>query len=963
MNKKLIALVLAFALVFSSFTAAFADTAIPVDAQATKDLGMLLGGTSGVTLEYLNTTPTRLQAAIMFLRLKGLEQTALSYTGTANFDDANLVQWVGGRNIMAYLKNNPQLGWVGVGNNKFSPELTIDAAGYYKVMLETLGYKQGTDFEWTGVVAFAAQKGLVKVANVTNYTVNGLATATIEALKAAVKGGTKTLATQLVETGVINAAAATAAGVYTAPVVALAVESVSATNLKEIVVVFNKAVDKDSAEDKTNYTLEVDNVGVAINKAVLQADGKTVLVTLTSEFAANGLEFDLAIEDVKDMATGVVADTTVTAAVNDIAAPVALSTTLVGPNTFEITFNEPVDKDFAGKVEVDGTKYPVASANATDARKVVVSLSDSELIAGNYKVTVADFKDLAGHKMVAKELTLAYAKDTTAPTATIVSADQTEVVIQFNEKVFAGDPDATTPLDANYFYHSISSYKPSNVATTDNKKFTLTFPAANNPLPEGNVKVVVVADVDDEVITDAWGNEVAANIVLSAVVKADTTKPTVTKIETDGQDTIEITFSEDVVAADAVDFENYVVLNASGEEQVISDITYSNVDDEFVATIEFNADLEPGNYTVKVADIYDNALDANKITAATVSFAVADEKGPIVPATSIAVDGTSVDTIYVDFGDDMASTGSYSALNKDNYQIDGEDLATADTVSFFNGDKSIVKITIADEDAYTFAAPDNDSAVITIARLADVNNNKMIEFSDTTAVAKENALAINSVRILDGKTIEIRVNAHIKDTTAASAFEVSYMNGAYATLSGIKSITWVAPKGATPGYTKVIALLKANQQVAKDLAGNYETAIAATDYDVRAVANAVKSIYGTAMDTAVYSNSTDKFVATLETITKTVDKKIVLTFTEDIAFANGGNNVLAATDLVVTSPDGDRLVPNSDYTVSVVDNTVVITIADIEAGTYSVSTATVMNYLADGSDNIIGSVAKTIRLQ
>lgn len=245
MNKKLIALVLAFALVFSSFTAAFADTttAIPVDAQAAKDLGMLVGkDSSGVTVSYLNETPTRLQSAIMFLRLKGLEQTALSYTSTNNFADANEVAWVGGKNIMAYLKNNPELGWAGVGGNKLNPNGLIDSASYYKVMLESLGYAQGTDFEWSGIVAFAAQKGLVKVANDTNFIVADVATATIEALKVAVKGGTKTLATTLVETGVINEAAAILAGVYTKAPIALAVDSVKVVSAKSLEVKFNKAI-------------------------------------------------------------------------------------------------------------------------------------------------------------------------------------------------------------------------------------------------------------------------------------------------------------------------------------------------------------------------------------------------------------------------------------------------------------------------------------------------------------------------------------------------------------------------------------------------------------------------------------------------------------------------------------------------------------------------------------------------
>src|SRR5690606_463303 len=127
---------------------------------------------------------TRMQAAIMFLRLKGLEAEAKAFTGEANFADGNIA-WAEGANILAYLKANPQLGWQGDGVN-FNPDKTITAQEYYKVMLEALGYKQTTttpvevigDFAWADVMTFAASKGLTKVADVTNFTVNDLAVAT-----------------------------------------------------------------------------------------------------------------------------------------------------------------------------------------------------------------------------------------------------------------------------------------------------------------------------------------------------------------------------------------------------------------------------------------------------------------------------------------------------------------------------------------------------------------------------------------------------------------------------------------------------------------------------------------------------------------------------------------------------------------------------------------------------------------
>ncbi|HYF74949.1 MAG TPA: hypothetical protein VD757_00060, partial [Candidatus Nitrosocosmicus sp.] len=149
--KKTLALVLALAMVFSTITVAFAEGTLSADAQICADLGMLKGETGTVDAAYTATAPTRIQAAVMFLRLKGLEEEAKAFTGTANFADADKAAWA--KPIMAYLKANPQLGWQGDGTN-FDPTGVTTAQAYYKVMLEALGYKQTTP-EVVGDFAYA----------------------------------------------------------------------------------------------------------------------------------------------------------------------------------------------------------------------------------------------------------------------------------------------------------------------------------------------------------------------------------------------------------------------------------------------------------------------------------------------------------------------------------------------------------------------------------------------------------------------------------------------------------------------------------------------------------------------------------------------------------------------------------------------------------------------------------------
>jgi hypothetical protein len=219
MVKRFVTVLTIFALVLGTIlpVQVIADDDIGYEGRICRDLGILKGHTGVVDAEYLDTRPSRLQAAIMFLRLKGLEQDALDYYGGKNFKDAGVVAWEEGRNVLSYLKNHPELGWIGDGVN-FMPYSLIDSRAYYKVLLESLGYKQRIDgegdFEWDEVLEFAEEKGLKKVAGTRNFTVKSLAIATVEALNTKMKGDRRTLIEYLVDIGDVDKRDAIAAGLY-----------------------------------------------------------------------------------------------------------------------------------------------------------------------------------------------------------------------------------------------------------------------------------------------------------------------------------------------------------------------------------------------------------------------------------------------------------------------------------------------------------------------------------------------------------------------------------------------------------------------------------------------------------------------------------------------------------------------------------------------------------------------------
>ncbi|ULL17525.1 hypothetical protein DVH26_25575 [Paenibacillus sp. H1-7] len=187
-----------------------ASANVKTAAQVAEELGLLQGDGNGVSDAYLSKTTTRLQSAILFLRLKGLEHAAMEFRSADNFSDANQVNDAN-KSILAYLKANPQLGWTGTGNGAFEPSALITSSQYYKVLLETLGYKQDSDFRYEDVLDYAKQVGLSRIADAGSLRNDHIATATVEALALKVKGSGKTLADLLSEQKVIDPAKAESA--------------------------------------------------------------------------------------------------------------------------------------------------------------------------------------------------------------------------------------------------------------------------------------------------------------------------------------------------------------------------------------------------------------------------------------------------------------------------------------------------------------------------------------------------------------------------------------------------------------------------------------------------------------------------------------------------------------------------------------------------------------------------------
>ncbi|HYF82520.1 MAG TPA: Ig-like domain-containing protein [Clostridia bacterium] len=381
---------------------AYSDADIGYEGRICRDLGILKGDAGVVDNAYLETHPSRLQAAIMFLRLKGLEQDALSYTGGSNFKDANAIAWKEGRNVLSYLKNHPEYGWIGDGIN-FLPYNPISSKEYYKVLLESLGYKQkidgAGDFDWSSVLDFASEKGLKKVADTKNFTVRNLAIATVEALNSKMKNSDKKLIEHLVDNGDVNKGDAIDLDLYSKEMEA-AVKTVRAISNSKVEVVFEELVDGSEAADEDLYSIKqldikevsMKNAGaVIIDTSAMNESTTYTMVFNDKSYSFKGLR-------------------------KDSYAPKLITAECKDTDLVELTFDRVLDNEAAQDSDTYSIEGATVQSAALDSTNTKVKLVTSGIQAGrSYELKIHSIKNGDGvtTKLITKRFT--GKKDTSAP--------------------------------------------------------------------------------------------------------------------------------------------------------------------------------------------------------------------------------------------------------------------------------------------------------------------------------------------------------------------------------------------------------------------------------------------------------------------------------------------------------------------------------------------------------------------
>lgn len=914
--KKLFAVLLAVAIIATMMVPALAAVSYTEEALKLQAIGLIAGGANDLNLD---RGMTRIEGLAFVIRAAGKEDDAFAMTAEeideilADWKDADEIpQWPNdnARKYAAYaIKHEITIG-VSATEKILAPNAPISGVSFLVFLMKSaMGYADVNTFpdsdDYVLDAAYAA--GVLTAGQVVGIGMKAellrddAAAILFGAVSNGVNADGKKLIEALIASGDVDAEAAAEAGfVVPAPTAQSVV--LSATNLKEIVATFAIPVNKDEVK------VENFQVGGSNAAAVSVSDDLKVVTITVGTPGANGTEYEVKIAK----ALGFDEDYTGKIRVIDNTLPTVTAVNLVGPNTFEVVFSEPMET--AGTILLNNGVYS-AVAGAIDGNKVSVTIP--ELAEGSYNVKVSGYQDFAGFTMIEEVKTLVYVKDTSAITATLEDIKQESVKVVFNKPVTGID--VTGVSDS--FYHTFTAYKPYEVeASTDGKTYTLKFydtaTKTGYPIQEGTFTLVVKAVVGDTKVKDLWGNELGSDLVLTGTVSADKTAPTVALEKVESEQVIIVKYSEAVSGADNKD--NYVIKDKDGKD-VTKHANFgvtAGADNKY--TIDFGTKLSGGTYTLVISNIEDTALSPNKMGATTISFTITDLTPPEVSEAKY-VSGDKV--LYITYNEAMSA----SALDVNNYQLlDGSKYVKPKTVSVFGENKYKLEF-----EEFTFSG----NGTIYVGQVADAAGNKIVALSTPVNYTAVAAPTIDSAKLIAKNKIEIVIDAVIGSLAADKVHIFS------ATKNDTVAMFSLSTKD---GKTTITATIKA--VVADELSSSVVPAKVEIDAEALVADTGVKN-----PAKLTFTDIDDGVAPSFSEIDKETGATTaaVITFDEDL---DAAKDELYAFDLVVVDKDGNVLVAGVDYTTEVDGADLKVVFDDI-TGKVKISTKDSITYIKDAAGN------------
>ncbi|NMA84706.1 MAG: Ig-like domain-containing protein [Epulopiscium sp.] len=407
-GKKIVAFALTGAIALSSALVSFASPLTSVDKfQVIKDLGVIKGEGSAIDGTQIMS---RYRAFTMQLRLLGKEEDMNKYAwkGQPSFKDAHTAKGDFELQLMAYLFNHKEYGVIGDAAG-LRPYDSVNGKEYAKVMLTTLGYEYGVDYDWNTIGQKAQEVGIVESASMVRedrvLTLEEVAVWSYNTLAQERKGetGKGTLGEQL--------------GFAVVDTLAPEVELEKiADKIAEATITLKGKTEKDAKLTINGKEVEVKEDGSFVAEVALTV-GKNKIIMVAMDAAENKAETEIVIER-----EGL--------KVNDIKAN--------NLKTIYIEFNQKVDErtvvDANFTIKQNSAKVAATAQLLADGKTVALTTNTSFNNQKAYQVTIDKVKTVDG-------ITMDKATETFSPLdASLPEAQKIEVTGPRNFVIYFDEP-------------------------------------------------------------------------------------------------------------------------------------------------------------------------------------------------------------------------------------------------------------------------------------------------------------------------------------------------------------------------------------------------------------------------------------------------------------------------------------------------------------------------------------------
>jgi hypothetical protein len=574
-----------------------------------KEKGLLNGVEDGSAA--LDRELTRAELAAILVRLFKLEPI----TGQSTFIDVPATHWAQKEGVIEAVAKAGLMGSTTTYSKTFSPDAKLTIAEVAKVAVTALKLTVDQNAKIEGVQPWAAP-----------YV--------DAALKAGLIAQAKDYHANANRGILVDAAYAIYQAILVPPVdqSPLEIKSFSATNLAELQVEFNVAIDE--------KTIDFDNIKVNgdvftdDDDYTLSEDGKTLTLYRHEGFvSANQKTAKISISGIASVA-GKVMPAVVDQVVSftDTKVPQLTEVKALGNRVLTLVFSEPIKENAAALIyanyRVDNKGLAGEVGKPVDIYRNQVTLTlRTPLAAGEHTMSfVANtVKDYAGFAAVSPDVKFTIVEDTTKPEVKeVVSATQKLVEIKFNKEV-----DATT-VGATAYWKSGAVTK---TGTLSNKPGDKT--VVRVKFDDANALPLLPTTLTIEKIKDFFGN-VMDKADISVQAQADLTRPEVVSVTPlkSFEDTTWIIKFNKAVYVPANTVYNIDVKDKNGYRANVSSIGYNidksgnNIQSELRIVGNFAISGSP--YTITIQNVEDQSVQRNKNIPQTFTVALEDTSLPQV---------------------------------------------------------------------------------------------------------------------------------------------------------------------------------------------------------------------------------------------------------------------------------------------------------------------------------------------